>query len=53
LVALAAGSPRRPTLVWMLGGIVVWSALAAAATVYGLEALVDPDDLPELFGLGA
>ncbi|CAN5399519.1 hypothetical protein BH23ACT3_BH23ACT3_22440 [soil metagenome] len=53
LVALAAGSPRRPTLVWLVGGIVVWSALAATATVYGLEALVDPDDLPELFGPAA
>ncbi len=53
MVALAAGSPRRPTLVWLLAGIVVWSALAAAATVFGLEALVDPDDLPELFGLTA
>jgi Ca2+/H+ antiporter, TMEM165/GDT1 family len=50
VVALTAGSPRRPTLGWLLGGIVLWSVLAAAATVYGLEALVDPDDLPDLFG---
>jgi hypothetical protein len=53
LVGLAAGSPRRPTLVWLLGGVVVWAALAAAATVVGLDVLVDPDDLPELFGLGS
>jgi hypothetical protein len=53
LVGLAAGSPRRPTLVWLLGGVVLWAALAAAATVVGLDALVDPDDLPDLFGLGS
>lgn len=51
LVALAAGSPRRPTLGWLLGGVVLWSAVAASATVFGLDALVDPDDLPQLFGL--
>ena len=49
LVALAAGARRRPTTVWLLGGVVGWSALAAAATVFGLEALVDPDRLPQLF----
>jgi hypothetical protein len=53
LVGLAAGSPRRPTLVWLLGGVVLWAALAAAATVFGLDVLVDPDDLPDLLGLGS
>lgn len=49
LVGLAAGSLRRPTLLWMMGGVVLWSALAAVATVVGLEAFVDPDALPDLF----
>ncbi len=52
LAALAAGSTRRPTLVWLLGGIALWAGLAALATVYGIEAFFDPDDLPDLFGLG-
>ncbi len=52
LAALAAGSTRRPTLGWLLGGIVLWAGLAAVATVYGIESFVDPDDLPDLFGLG-
>jgi Ca2+/H+ antiporter, TMEM165/GDT1 family len=49
LVGLAAGSSRRPTLAWLLGGVALWAALAAGATVFGLDALVDPDALPELF----
>ncbi len=48
VVALAAGSDRRPTLVWLTAGVVVWSALAAIATVIGIEALIDPDRLPDL-----
>jgi uncharacterized membrane protein len=48
LVALAAGAPRRPTVLWLSGGVVVWSALAAVATVLGLETFVDPDRLPDL-----
>lgn len=50
LVALAAGAERRHTLAWLIGGVVVWSALAAIATVFGLDILVDPDDLPRLLG---
>ena len=52
LVGLAAGSGRRPTLVWLLGGVVLWAGIAAAATVLGLDALIDPDDLPQLFTVG-
>lgn len=48
IVALAAGADRRRALAWLAGGVVAWSALAAAATVLGVEALVDPDSLPDL-----
>lgn len=48
LVALAAGAPRRPTVLWLSGGVVVWAGLAAGATALGLDALVDPDQLPDL-----
>lgn len=48
IVALAAGADRRRSLAWLAGGVIVWSALAAAATVLGVEALVDPGSLPDL-----
>ncbi|MEX1164700.1 MAG: small multi-drug export protein [Nitriliruptor sp.] len=48
VVALAAGADRRAILVWLTAGVAVWSGLAAIATVIGLEALVDPDALPDL-----
>jgi uncharacterized membrane protein len=48
LVALAAGAPRRPTVLWLSGGVVVWSFLTALATVLGIETLVDPERLPDL-----
>lgn len=48
LAALAGGAERRATLLWSSAGVVVWSALTAAATVLGIEALVDPDSLPDL-----
>lgn len=49
VVALAAGARRRPTLVWLAGGVVVWAVVAAGATLLGIESLVDPDALPDLF----
>lgn len=48
LVALAAGADRRRTLWWSTAGVVVWSGLTGVATVLGIEALVDPDALPDL-----
>jgi hypothetical protein len=48
LVALAAGASRRPTVLWLSGGVVVWAGAAALATVLGLETFVDPDRLPDL-----
>jgi uncharacterized membrane protein len=53
VAALAVGAERRRTLVWLSGGVVVWAAIAAAATVLGLDALVDPDALPDLLGAAA
>lgn len=53
VVALATGAPRRATLGWLTGGVVVWAVLAALATVAGLDLLVDPDDLPRLPWLGS
>lgn len=50
IVGLAAGTDRRRTLGWLIGGVVVWSFAAAGATVLGIEALVDPTILPDLFG---
>jgi uncharacterized membrane protein len=49
VVALAAGARRRPTLAWLAGGVVVWAIVAAGATLLGIESLVDPDALPDLF----
>jgi Ca2+/H+ antiporter, TMEM165/GDT1 family len=48
VVALAAGADRRRALGWMTAGVVVWAAIAAAATVFGLDALIDEDQLPDL-----
>lgn len=53
IAALAAGAERRRTIVWLTGGVVVWAFLIAGATVVGLDAFVDPGDLPDLFGLAA
>jgi Ca2+/H+ antiporter, TMEM165/GDT1 family len=53
VVALAAGAPRRPTLVWLTIGIAVWSAIAAVLTVVGVEALVDRDTLPAVLRVSA
>jgi hypothetical protein len=49
VVALAAGARRRPMLAWLAGGVVVWAIVAAGATLLGIESLVDPDALPDLF----
>lgn len=48
LAALAGGADRRATLVWASLGVVAWSAIAGVATAFGIEALVDPDALPDL-----
>lgn len=48
IVALAAGADRRRALLWLTAGVVVWAGLAAVATVVGIEALIDPDQLPDL-----
>ena len=48
LAALAAGAPKRPTLLWSTAGVVVWSVVTGVATVLGIDALVDPDSLPDL-----
>lgn len=48
LVALAAGADRRRALWWSIIGVVAWSVVTGVATVVGIEALVDPDALPDL-----
>ena len=48
LAALAAGAPKRPTLLWSTAGVVAWSLITGVATVLGVDALVDPDALPDL-----
>jgi uncharacterized membrane protein len=48
VVALAAGAQRRPTVVWLSAGVIVWSAIAAGATVFGIDALIDRDQVPDL-----
>lgn len=48
VVALAAGAQRRPTVVWLSAGVIVWSAIAAGATVLGIDALIDTDQVPDL-----
>lgn len=48
LVALSAGADRRRTLLWSTLGVIAWSALTGVATVLGVDALVDPDALPDL-----
>lgn len=49
-VAVAAGAARRPTLLWLSLGVAVWSAAMGLATVLGVDAFVDPEVLPDLFG---
>lgn len=48
VVALAAGAERRRTVVWLSAGVIAWAALAAGATVLGIDALVDRDQVPDL-----
>jgi hypothetical protein len=48
VVALAAGADRRRALLWLTGGVVVWAVIAGVAAVVGIEALFEPEDLPEL-----
>ena len=49
-VAVGAGAPRRATLLWLSAGVAVWSAVTGVVTVLGVDAFVDPDRLPDLFG---
>jgi Ca2+/H+ antiporter, TMEM165/GDT1 family len=49
VVALAAGAPRRRTVLWLSGGVVAWAVVAATATLLGVEAFVDTGALPDLF----
>lgn len=46
--AVAAGAPRRATALWLSGGVVAWSAVTGALTVFGVEMLFDPEQLPDL-----
>jgi hypothetical protein len=48
VVALAAGAERRQTVVWLSAGVIAWSAIAAGATVLGIDALIDRDQVPDL-----
>jgi uncharacterized membrane protein len=48
VVALAAGAERRRTVLWLSAGVIVWSALAAGATVLGIDALIDREQVPDL-----
>ncbi len=48
LGAVAAGAPRRATVVWLSGGVVVWAAVTGVLTVLGLDLLFDPEQLPDL-----
>ena len=50
LVAVGAGAPRRPTILWLSGGVAIWSLVVGIATLVGIDVLVDPDRLPDLFG---
>ena len=50
IVGLASGADRRHLMYWLVGGVVGWSFLAAGATVLGIDALVAPKVLPDLFG---
>ena len=49
LVAVGAGAPRRPTILWLSGGVAIWSLAVGVATLLGLDAFVEPDRLPDLF----
>lgn len=49
LVAVGAGAPRRPTILWLSGGVAIWSLAIGIATLIGIDAFIDPDQLPDLF----
>ena len=49
LVAVGAGAPRRPTILWLSGGVAIWSLAVGVATLLGIDALIEPDRLPDLF----
>ncbi len=49
LVAVGAGAPRRATILWLSGGVAIWSLVLGIATLIGIDALIDPDSLPDLF----
>ena len=48
LAAIAVGAPRRATAVWLSGGVAVWAVLTGALTVFGVELLFEPEQLPDL-----
>ena len=53
LVGIAAGAPRRASVVWLSAGVAVWAAIAAVATVVGIDAFVDTERVPDVVdGLG-
>lgn len=47
-VAMATGATRRRTLGWFTVAILAWAVIAAMATTWGLDLLVDRDSLPDL-----
>ncbi len=49
LVAVGAGAARRPTILWLSGGVAIWSLVIGIATLLGIDAFIDPDQLPDLF----
>ncbi len=52
LVAVGAGAPRRRTLLWLAAGVTAWSLATGILTVVGIDLIVEPDQLPELFEAG-
>lgn len=48
LVGIAAGATRRSSILWLSAGVLGWAAVAAGATVLGLDAFVDTDRLPTI-----
>lgn len=48
LAAIATGAQKRATAVWLSAGVLAWSAIAALLTVWGIDLLFEPDQLPDL-----
>lgn len=47
-VAMATGATRRRTFGWFTAGILAWAIIAAMATTWGLDLLIDRESLPDL-----